>query len=70
MLSFQFFFLPDSPSFPSHCVLQDGFCQASRSCDMSIPSYFASSDCGQDVFVLSDVSTDYLSDFSIGDIVI
>ena len=70
MLSFQFFFiLPASPSFPSHCALQDVFCQASRSCDVSILSSFVSSDCDQDVFVLSNVSTDYLSDFFIGDIV-
>ena len=36
---------------------------------MSILSLFVSSDCGKDVFVLSDVSTDYLSDFFIGDMV-
>ena len=36
---------------------------------MSIPSKFASSDSSQDVFVLSDVSTDHLSDVFIGDMV-
>ena len=49
-----------------NCALENVFCQATRSCDMSITML---SHCKYDVFVLTDVSRDYLSYFIIDNMV-